>query len=178
MIQKKELYLIPFLHQTTTLTNCQANSISCILFLFYIKPQRPCVKGCDNSCCILFLFYIKPQPPENSSASSRSCILFLFYIKPQLVGAKIFHLCVVSYSFSTSNHNLNGAQLVMHPVVSYSFSTSNHNIYNISTFFYFVVSYSFSTSNHNLGNLRPYITSIYTNILLTKKRIGFPKKWV
>ena len=35
---------------------------------------------------------------------------------------------VVSYSISTSNHNLFGRHLTIPPVVSYSISTSNHNI--------------------------------------------------
>ena len=77
------LYLIPFLHQTTT-------------------------KGVSNRypfCCILFHFYIKPQLDRSISASISSCILFHFYIKPQLnYGFKQGRL-VVSYSISTSNHN-------------------------------------------------------------------------
>ena len=36
-------------------------------------------------------------------------------------------LIVVSYSISTSNHNLNGLRSWISPVVSYSISTSNHN---------------------------------------------------
>ena len=34
------LYLIPFLHQTTTLNTSFIHPYSCILFHFYIKPQR------------------------------------------------------------------------------------------------------------------------------------------
>ena len=57
-----ELYLIPFLHQTTTTAPSSERS----------------------PCCILFHFYIKPQPPRYFLA----------------------RLSVVSYSISTSNHNL------------------------------------------------------------------------
>ena len=35
---------------------------------------------------------------------------------------------VVSYSFSTSNHNQDLRKLELSAVVSYSFSTSNHNV--------------------------------------------------
>ena len=35
----KQLYLIPFLHQTTTLMAVLLGVKSCILFHFYIKPQ-------------------------------------------------------------------------------------------------------------------------------------------
>ena len=57
-----ELYLIPFLHQTTTIR--------------------------------LFFCYF------------RGCILFHFYIKPQLYARYLCDVDVVSYSISTSNHNI------------------------------------------------------------------------
>ena len=56
------LYLIPFLHQTTTICYIVYYLCGCILFHFYIKPQ---LCGRESSlviCCILFHFYIKPQP--------------------------------------------------------------------------------------------------------------------
>ncbi len=58
---------------------------------------------------------------------SKSCILFHFYIKPQRYRLYKGHPYVVSYSISTSNHNL--SQFLRHVivVVSYSISTSNHN---------------------------------------------------
>ena len=58
---RKPLYLIPFLHQTTTRTKLSESCESCILFHFYIKPQPD---DCQLRCwwrCILFHFYIKPQ---------------------------------------------------------------------------------------------------------------------
>ena len=144
------LYLIPFLHQTTTLSPKYSAAISCILFHFYIKPQHALGKGITIDSCILFHFYIKPQPKSakytqlcelylipflhqtttsiSLYSSSKSCILFHFYIKPQHAEAQkknrpgciLFHfyikpqlclffqpnLIVVSYSISTSNHNL------------------------------------------------------------------------
>ena len=55
------LYIILFLHQTTTVSFASIAQSSCILFYFYIKPQRsPCWFRCLPSC-ILFYFYIKPQ---------------------------------------------------------------------------------------------------------------------
>ena len=99
------LYLIPFLHQTTTmalhfpLVNC------CILFHFYIKPQlcEPPLLSCYR--CILFHFYIKPQPDAYVKALHERCILFHFYIKPQRFCWRALYPYVVSYSISTSNHN-------------------------------------------------------------------------
>ena len=77
------LYLIEFLHQTTTLESCCQCSKSCILLNFYIKPQH-------NTF---------------SSAYMRGCILLNFYIKPQQRRAYTRRGHVVSYWISTSNHN-------------------------------------------------------------------------
>ena len=58
---RNSLYLILFLHQTTTLELWRRWAISCILFCFYIKPQRRRADYVGGVCCILFCFYIKPQ---------------------------------------------------------------------------------------------------------------------
>ena len=77
------LYLIPFLHQTTTISRCDISRRGCILFHFYIKPQLIIVKKFHCAGCILFHFYIKPQLKTELKCSLDSCILFHFYIKPQ-----------------------------------------------------------------------------------------------
>ncbi len=38
--RRRQLYLILFLHQTTTKLSSPILNVSCILFYFYIKPQR------------------------------------------------------------------------------------------------------------------------------------------
>ena len=99
------LYLILFLHQTTTTTHRWMLYSCCILFCFYIKPQQsPNVIFFHNGC-ILFCFYIKPQPRATPRGRRERCILFCFYIKPQLASRMMRGLWVVSYSVSTSNHN-------------------------------------------------------------------------
>ena len=57
----KWLYLIPFLHQTTTALVLVLMPLRCILFHFYIKPQPFKVNPSVLNRCILFHFYIKPQ---------------------------------------------------------------------------------------------------------------------
>ena len=79
----QKLYLIPFLHQTTTITlaiRC-ARPLYLIPFLHQTTTLRAQRSG--HSGCILFHFYIKPQQNE--------------------LIANFFP--VVSYSISTSNHN-------------------------------------------------------------------------
>ena len=64
------LYLIPFLHQTTTVGANNRNIESCILFHFYIKPQPKFVSVYRHKRCILFHFYIKPQPMAHKTLFS------------------------------------------------------------------------------------------------------------
>ena len=55
------LYNSSFLHQTTT-EESEANvRKSCIILLFYIKPQRYIQAPSELRGCIILLFYIKPQ---------------------------------------------------------------------------------------------------------------------
>ena len=63
---------------------------------------------------------------------------------------------VVSYSISTSNHNVLIITTTTSKVVSYSISTSNHNSISIYKDKNKVVSYSISTSNHNWARIRLY----------------------
>ena len=106
------LYLIEFLHQTTTGPYLFAADRRCILLNFYIKPQH--VQTVDVERC--------------------GCILLNFYIKPQLKPSKDFDQAVVSYWISTSNHNLSRRSLPPSPVVSYWISTSNHNFIPIVSY--------------------------------------------
>ena len=39
--------------------------ICCVLFYFYIKPQRMSSGPSATTCCVLFYFYIKPQHKFN-----------------------------------------------------------------------------------------------------------------
>ena len=165
------MYLISFLHQTTTVQNniCVTSNcilslfyikpqllpalsfklLNCILSLFYIKPQRVAVQGQGFFNCILSLFYIKPQPIQDENGNAVDCILSLFYIKPQHVIRRQRCQHIVSYLFSTSNHNQLSYYAQDPQIVSYLFSTSNHNNLKNWQTQQDIVSYLFSTSNHN-----------------------------
>ena len=80
---ERELYLILFLHQTTTCCVGTLALARCILFCFYIKPQLLEYHAEVVCSCILFCFYIKPQQYVMLVVSHCCCILFCFYIKPQ-----------------------------------------------------------------------------------------------
>ena len=79
----KKLFLIPILHQTTTLRFTFGFSSRCSSFQFYIKPQRRHDEKPVTDCCSSFQFYIKPQHSKWHLSTTRSCSSFQFYIKPQ-----------------------------------------------------------------------------------------------
>ena len=57
----KWLYILRFLHQTTTIRPFQSLSTRCISCVFYIKPQPVKLLNLFVTCCISCVFYIKPQ---------------------------------------------------------------------------------------------------------------------
>ena len=79
--------------------------MSCLISLFYIKPQPVRVSDRTLFCCLISLFYIKPQPVRVSDRTLFCCLISLFYIKPQLGWVQTVTPSVVLYLFSTSNHN-------------------------------------------------------------------------
>ena len=83
MIFNGQLYLIPFLHQTTTLHLNDSVGIG-----LYLIP-----------------FLHQTTTSHNQSIFAKRCILFHFYIKPQRLNFRQQTKLVVSYSISTSNHN-------------------------------------------------------------------------
>ena len=126
------LYIVLFLHQTTTTIRAMIPSISCISFFSYIKPQlRGYVCGCEFRC-----------------------ISFFSYIKPQLFLPCNRLLRVVYRSFPTSNHNRWAISSGVSFVVYRSFPTSNHNSINWPAYSAWVVYRSFPTSNHNYALFR------------------------
>ena len=147
-----QLYLIPFLHQTTTGFPSRLTRLCCILFHFYIKPQ-PCewlslrrfvvsysISTSNHNLTIdnseALKLYLIPFLHQTTTIWGEipifwRCILFHFYIKPQLGFARAYYNSVVSYSISTSNHNVLDFVLFASIVVSYSISTSNHNFLRV-----------------------------------------------
>ena len=57
----RSLYIVLFLHQTTTCCNNSIYSFCCISYYSYIKPQLPCLSLQLRICCISYYSYIKPQ---------------------------------------------------------------------------------------------------------------------
>ncbi len=148
------LYLILFLHQTTTFLTLLRVTFCCILFYFYIKPQPTTVLktymgvvsysiSTSNHNTVMVIAKTSTVVSYSISTSNHNRVGFVYY-----------NNWVVSYSISTSNHNLSNQLNDDAGVVSYSISTSNHNCAAQVAQGIRVVSYSISTSNHNMCQSR------------------------
>ncbi len=155
------LYLIPFLHQTTTLISSSIFSNSCILFHFYIKPQ-PSIREKDTA--VVVSYSISTSNHNTIKVKNKNLGVVSYSISTSnhnCQSRQLKFLTVVSYSISTSNHNNTAYCIMYKTVVSYSISTSNHNEENVLSKVRPVVSYSISTSNHNLWRIRYYFQAHY-----------------
>ena len=100
-----QLYIVRFLHQTTTLAQAALSIFRCISSVSYIKPQ-PRYSGWKTiPSCISSVSYIKPQLRVITVTTYLSCISSVSYIKPQhFLFVPLFSF-VVYRPFPTSNHN-------------------------------------------------------------------------
>ena len=156
------LFLIPILHQTTTSSKECGIYLRCFSFQFYIKPQRSATNTCNMSVV------------SHSNSTSNHNFLESYMRGIKVVShsnstsnhnsrpAKFSSLFVVSHSNSTSNHNFDRGERHSRNVVSHSNSTSNHNKSFLGCSLIFVVSHSNSTSNHNLAHGSNSYSARYT----------------
>ena len=157
----RQLFLISYLHQTTTVVAFADTFGSCFLSRIYIKPQPLVGVNRIPCCCFLSRIYIKPQPYLCLSLR----VLVVSYLvstsnhNNELVGK--FNALVVSYLVSTSNHNECWLWMETNLVVSYLVSTSNHNAPNAHPQAAEVVSYLVSTSNHNQSVAVPLAVGLF-----------------
>ena len=121
------LYIVRFLHQTTTISSTVRTLYRCISSVSYIKPQPTlasrfftsslyivrflhqtttcsCASLLDDGC-ISSVSYIKPQPFSEIMIRSLCCISSVSYIKPQHPVDRTRRGLVVYRPFPTSNHN-------------------------------------------------------------------------
>ena len=121
------LYIVRFLHQTTTYKGYGKTWICCISSVSYIKPQPECFNLVTLVSCISSVSYIKPQRHLYRRRRQPCCISSVSYIKPQrnltLLMRKLSCISSVSYiKPQRSVHYIAGIHVVYRP-----FPTSNHN---------------------------------------------------
>ena len=99
------LYIVRFLHQTTTIPHFLSMVVGCISSVSYIKPQLLLLLFISLLRCISSVSYIKPQRLYNLMVFASGCISSVSYIKPQPLMLLAQLLKVVYRPFPTSNHN-------------------------------------------------------------------------
>ena len=142
------LYLIPFLHQTTTMITCSFDVTCCILFHFYIKPQpsrqmphqSPVVSysiSTSNHNCMLdpiffTALYLIPFLHQTTTSAFHAWSDNLLYLIPFLhqtttIARSKFgsRRCILFHFYIKPQQRRHRTRIPQ--VVSYSISTSNHN---------------------------------------------------
>ena len=129
------LFIILFLHQTTTSTPEVQKFIRCLSSCSYIKPQpcsdvNPFQQGCLSSCS-----YIKPQPLIRSFWPFLRCLSSCSYIKPQpqIGPPQAASGCLSSCSYIKPQQR--SACLIYENVVYHLVPTSNHNLGSCAAYF-------------------------------------------
>ena len=99
------LYIVLFLHQTTTFAHTAHKRFGCISYYSYIKPQQAFRLGLLAQRCISYYSYIKPQQAFRLGLLAQRCISYYSYIKPQRIWSRAACRKVVYRTIPTSNHN-------------------------------------------------------------------------
>ena len=99
------LYIVLFLHQTTTFSFKGQDQRRCISYYSYIKPQPTWEHYINTESCISYYSYIKPQQWSKRKRLPLGCISYYSYIKPQLNQSFVCYKLVVYRTIPTSNHN-------------------------------------------------------------------------
>ena len=142
------LYIVLFLHQTTTIVCFGLLFLSCISYYSYIKPQQDNIYSIAGKSCISYYSYIKPQrnyesarvksvvyrtiPTSNHNSNMLNFSSFLLYIVLFLHQTttnfgilRINASCISYYSYIKPQRS--GYYNKMAYVVYRTIPTSNHN---------------------------------------------------
>ena len=143
------LFIILFLHQTTTLSHTSFWRLRLFIILFLHQTTTLLSLGYIPKCCLSSCSYIKPQQKLHDYLDLHSCLSSCSYIKPQLYTSLSFPSAVVYHLVPTSNHNTALVNLTRRQVVYHLVPTSNHNLEGLSSGWRLVVYHLVPTSNHN-----------------------------
>ena len=110
------LCLILFLHQTTTAIALYLNVTPLCLILFLHQTTTKHLSGVQSVGCVLFYFYIKPQLPQGFVCPTTVVSYSISTSNHNEVEHSSNSSLVVSYSISTSNHNLTLTFVIFYPL--------------------------------------------------------------
>ena len=143
------LFIILFLHQTTTICASIPLTLCCLSSCSYIKPQPSDFMRWNSSTLFIILFLHQTTTICASIPLTLCCLSSCSYIKPQLVDERRSAVEVVYHLVPTSNHNPRRALPRSSFVVYHLVPTSNHNRDRRRHPSVVVVYHLVPTSNHN-----------------------------
>ena len=138
------LYIVLFLHQTTTLLPGNPILLELYIVLFLHQTTTSKVRSFPRLSCISYYSYIKPQQ----------------YCKP------VRHTYVVYRTIPTSNHNYFALGNIQSGVVYRTIPTSNHNLAMNWQEHTRVVYRTIPTSNHNDVSVSSSLVRLYIVLFL------------
>ena len=145
----KELYIVLFLHQTTTDGDIYQEWEGLYIVLFLHQTTTRSHQESYHYCCISYYSYIKPQRIRCHAAVCPVVYRTIPTSNHNLWGRGRFYRHVVYRTIPTSNHNNTINSDSSTSVVYRTIPTSNHNLVNIATSIFLVVYRTIPTSNHN-----------------------------
>ena len=83
------LFIILFLHQTTTMERESLQDARCLSSCSYIKPQPCSCRAAARHSCLSSCSYIKPQLPNEIFDALECCLSSCSYIKPQPIAVNL-----------------------------------------------------------------------------------------
>ena len=122
------LFIILFLHQTTTHCTTKPHTAKLFIILFLHQTTTFTLILMTFLCCLSSCSYIKPQLLASIWDNLSGCLSSCSYIKPQLKSVSMSIFKVVYHLVPTSNHNLLTLIFPRPLVVYHLVPTSNHNL--------------------------------------------------
>ena len=122
------LYIVLFLHQTTTLSLLRRNRRRLYIVLFLHQTTTLCIRYISRHELYIVLFLHQTTTHGKIAHSDAGCISYYSYIKPQqiLTKPKLRYGCISYYSYIKPQPSTSSGRFIL--VVYRTIPTSNHNI--------------------------------------------------
>ena len=150
------LFIILFLHQTTTARNVRCSADGCLSSCSYIKPQRQFQAQFKGPSCLSSCSYIKPQLEVTPVLNTVCCLSSCSYIKPQLIFIHMKKKFVVYHLVPTSNHNRQCAREAggVLFIILFLHQTTTQLVNFFRAIVLFIILFLHQTTTYGVGNIK------------------------
>ena len=171
------LYIVLFLHQTTTVKQSLINVRALYIVLFLHQTTTLQVIRKFRRMLYIVLFLHQTTTTWSRLTCDLRCISYYSYIKPQQTRRTCRFDCVVYRTIPTSNHNSLMIVANTSKVVYRTIPTSNHNSSPKSGFLLIVVYRTIPTSNHNFYNIVIFFAAVVYRTIPTSNHNRCTQEW-